>query len=70
LQLLIARGANINATDNDGVTPLDLARKFRNADCVELLLENHAIGMLAECIHKQSRAEMVRLCLLFYLHLS
>jgi ankyrin repeat protein len=60
LQLLIARRANINQKDAAGKTPLDLARHNRQHEFVELLLENHAVGMRAEEIPTQSEAEKVR----------
>ena len=61
LQLLIAGGANFNARDGAGRTPLDYARSYGHTDCVELLLENKALGKRAEDIPLPSEALKVRL---------
>jgi ankyrin repeat protein len=61
LQLLIARRANFNAKDQNG-TPLDYARRFGHPDCVELLLENNAVGkQCVEDLPILSEAQKVRL---------
>ena len=36
-ELLIDKGANVNAMNNDGETPLDLAIKFKNTETTDLL---------------------------------
>jgi ankyrin repeat protein len=38
IELLIQSGAEINATNDEGKTPLDLARDFENEDIAELLV--------------------------------
>ena len=48
LQLLYKRGANINKKNIYGHTPLDWARMFKHAECIELLLANNATGMCVE----------------------
>ena len=42
LKILIRTGANVNATDNDGLTPLDYAAKENNTKAIRLLLDNNA----------------------------
>ena len=59
LQLLIARGANINAKNSDGETPLDVARIYGHVDCVELLIENHALGQRPEDLLPVSETDKV-----------
>ena len=39
VQYLTAKGVNIQATDKDGKTALDLAREFGNDDVVKFLEE-------------------------------
>jgi ankyrin repeat protein len=41
-ELLIAKGANINAKNNAGRTPLDLAKQRGNTEIVELLCKRGA----------------------------
>ena len=61
LQLLIARGANFNAVNQNG-TPLDYARRYGHANCVELLIENNAVGeYCVEDLPTLSEADKVRL---------
>jgi tankyrase len=42
IRLLLRRGANVNETDKNGVTPLHRAVRFRSPAAVKLLLENGA----------------------------
>ena len=42
VELLLANKADVNATDNGGMTPLHLARYNGHKDVVELLLANNA----------------------------
>jgi len=37
VQLLLERGADIKARDNDGMTALDLAKKLANQEVIKLL---------------------------------
>jgi ankyrin repeat protein len=43
VRALLTRGADVNARDAKGDTPLDLATCFGHADCVELLLQCGAV---------------------------
>ena len=42
VKLLIDAGADLNATDQDGDTPLTLARENNHEDVVKILQENGA----------------------------
>ena len=42
VKLLIDAGANLNVTDQDGDSPLTLARENNHADVVKILEENGA----------------------------
>ncbi len=42
-KLLLARGAEINATTNDGHTPLDIALQVKDAAAVQLLRARGAV---------------------------
>ena len=44
-ELLLAKGADVNAKSGDGSTPLDKARTFRREEITELLLARGARGM-------------------------
>ena len=42
VELLILNGADVNAMNNDGDTPLDFAIKFKNTETTELLHKHGA----------------------------
>ncbi|MDP6679982.1 MAG: ankyrin repeat domain-containing protein, partial [Verrucomicrobiota bacterium] len=42
VELLILNGADVNAMNNDGDTPLDFAIKFKNTETTELLRKHGA----------------------------
>jgi FOG: Ankyrin repeat len=42
------KGANVNSTDHDGITPLMLAAKHNNSDIVQLFLEHNANRFLKD----------------------
>jgi ankyrin repeat protein len=44
VELMIERGANVNARDRNGRTALDAARKAGHAEVVELLVAHGATG--------------------------
>ena len=33
------KGVDMNSTDNEGLTPLDIAKENRNEDCIRLLFK-------------------------------
>ena len=60
LQLLIKRGCvDIAGQDRYGRTLLDVARMYGHRDCVDLLLENGAVGMREKKIKPMTEAEKV-----------
>jgi ankyrin repeat protein len=61
LQLLIARGAKFNERDSAGQAPLDYARKGAHIDCVNLLIENNALGESVRDVIPMTEAQKVRL---------
>jgi ankyrin repeat protein len=59
LLLLIKRDANINLRDSEGFTPLDYSRAYKQRDCEDLLLSNHAVGQNPENIPPMTDAALV-----------
>ena len=65
LQLLIKRGCvDIAGQDRYGFTLLDVARMYGHRDCVDLLLENGAVGMREKKIKPMTEAEKVCICIM------
>ena len=59
LQLIWRRGADLSKQNVYGDTPLDWARAFKHAECIDLLLANGAIGMRVEDLRPVSEASKV-----------
>ena len=50
-ELLITKGADVNAKDEDGGTPLDVAIKYKQTETVDLLRKHGGISGAADSIH-------------------
>jgi cytohesin len=50
-ELLIEKGADMNAKDEDGGTPLDVAIKYKQTETVDLLRKHGGISGAADSIH-------------------
>jgi ankyrin repeat protein len=59
LELLVKRGADVNKKDGQGNTPLDLARAFKQRECVDLLI---LIGAKLGSIKNLVPSEALKVC--------
>ena len=59
LELLATRRADLNMKDVKGHTPLDIARLYKQRECIDFLLVNGATGMDKEDLPLVTESEKV-----------